>query len=152
MAASNEESSPTRRDFIDWTIGACSLIGAGAAGVPALVYLFPVTKEGPVNAREEVGDEASWLVWESRKVSVGEKPVLVVRTDKGFVALSAVCTHLGCLVEFDSANLNVICPCHAASFDLAGQVTGGPPPRPLAVYQVSTVQGKVFVSAGEGIS
>ena len=113
---------------------------------PAMAYLWPITRSGPVKVREEVGDAKSWRQWEGRKVAVGGKPVLVIRTDKGFIAFSAVCTHLGCLVEFDPAKRVIICPCHAASFDLEGRVAGGPPPRPLAAYNVAEVEGTVYVS------
>jgi cytochrome b6-f complex iron-sulfur subunit len=137
----------TRRGLIDGAIRVCTVItGIGLIG-PALAYLWPAAKSGPVKSREDVGAAEGWDVWQAKKVSVGGKPVLVVRTDQGFVALSAVCTHLGCLVEFDSAGRKVRCPCHAAVFDLQGRVTGGPPPRPLPLYSVSEAQGKVYVSA-----
>ena len=146
MTVGGQESGPTRRTLIDWVIQACTFVTGVALAGPALAYLWPVTKAGPVKTREPVGDAAGWDVWQARKVSIGGRPVLVVRTDKGFVALSAVCTHLGCLVEFDPAARKVRCPCHAGLFDLQGRVTGGPPPRPLPVYGVSEVQGKVYVS------
>ena len=115
--------------------------------IPAVVYLWPVTKAGPVKTREEVGDDEGWEKWTSRKVALNSKPVLVIKTDKAYLAVSAVCTHLGCLVEFDAVKRDIKCPCHAATFDLAGQVLGGPPPRPLPAYDVSVVQGKVYVQA-----
>jgi len=127
-------------------IQVCTAIAGVALVGPAVAYLWPVTKAGPVKSREEVGSADEWQTWSGKKVSVGGKPVLVVRTDKGFTALSAVCTHLGCLVEFDAARKIVLCPCHAGTFDLNGQVTGGPPPRPLPVYTVAEVQGKLYVS------
>lgn len=136
----------TRRGLIDGAIRVCGLITGVGLIVPALAYLWPATKSGPVKTREEVGSVNGWDVWQARKVSAGGKPVLVVRTDRGFVALSAVCTHLGCLVEFDSAARKVQCPCHAGTFDLQGRVTGGPPPRPLPVYNVSEAEGNVYVS------
>ncbi|UCD30199.1 MAG: Rieske (2Fe-2S) protein [Planctomycetota bacterium] len=146
MPLSPEESTATRRGFLDWIIYSCSTILGGTIILPAVAYLWPVTKSGPVKVREEIGEAANWNIWGAKKVSVGNKPVLVIRTDKGFVAFSAVCTHLGCLVEFNPVKQNIICPCHAASFDIEGKVEGGPPPRPLAAYKVSEVQGKVFVS------
>lgn len=136
----------SRRTLLDWLIGACSAIAGVALVGPALMYLWPVTKSGPVKTREEVGKSADWGAWQARKASVAEKPVLIVRTDKGFVALSAVCPHLGCLVEFDTAKRVILCPCHGAAFDLEGHVTAGPPPRPLQAYAVSEADGKVYVS------
>lgn len=146
MPASSGESELTRRGLLDWIIRICSAVTAVALVVPALTYLWPVTRSGPVKTREEVGDEAGWGVWQAKKVSVGGKPVLVVRADKGFLAFSAVCTHLGCLVEFNAVKRDIECPCHAGSFDLEGRVIGGPPPRPLPLANVSVAEGKVYVA------
>jgi cytochrome b6-f complex iron-sulfur subunit len=57
--------------------------------------------------------------------------VIINRSDKGFIALSRVCTHLGCLVEYDRGKQRLICPCHAGNFDLEGNVLSGPPPKSL---------------------
>jgi glycine/D-amino acid oxidase-like deaminating enzyme/nitrite reductase/ring-hydroxylating ferredoxin subunit len=56
----------------------------------------------------------------------------VYRNDHGDLhALSARCTHMGCLVAFNSAEKSWDCPCHGSRFDLAGQVIEGPAVRPL---------------------
>ena len=57
--------------------------------------------------------------------------VIINSSDKGFIALSRVCTHLGCLVEYNRGKQRLICPCHAGNFDLEGNVLSGPPPKPL---------------------
>jgi cytochrome b6-f complex iron-sulfur subunit len=57
--------------------------------------------------------------------------VIINRPDKGFIVLSRVCTHLGCLVEYNRSERRLICPCHAGNFDLEGNVLSGPPPKPL---------------------
>ena len=57
--------------------------------------------------------------------------VLINRPDKGFIAFSRTCTHLGCLVEFSKSRQRLICPCHAGTYDLDGSVESGPPPKPL---------------------
>lgn len=48
-----------------------------------------------------------------------------------FLALSAVCTHLGCNVRWRPETSRFACPCHAGFYDAAGEVISGPPPRPL---------------------
>jgi cytochrome b6-f complex iron-sulfur subunit len=88
-------------------------------------------------------------MWEGRKVALGAKPVLVIHTDQGFRAMSAICTHLGCIVAWNDAKHEFDCPCHAARFDAAGKVIAGPPPGPLPSYPVSVVQGEVVVSGSE---
>jgi len=141
------EFEVSRRGLLDWIIRICAAITGIALVVPALVYIWPVPRSGPVKTREEVGGESGWGVWQARKVSVNSKPVLVIRTDKEFIAFSAVCTHLGCQVEFNAVKRDIECPCHAGLFDLEGKVIGGPPPRPLPRVNVSVAEGKVYVSA-----
>jgi cytochrome b6-f complex iron-sulfur subunit len=63
----------------------------------------------------------------------GEPAVLINRPEKGFIALSRTCTHLGCLVAFNKSRQELICPCHAGTYDLEGSVVSGPPPKPLTV-------------------
>jgi Rieske Fe-S protein len=55
---------------------------------------------------------------------------------RGVKALSATCTHLGCQVHWDADAKHFLCPCHGGTYDAAGQVTGGPPPRPLDAIDV----------------
>jgi cytochrome b6-f complex iron-sulfur subunit len=61
-------------------------------------------------------------------------PAIVInRPEKGFIALSLTCTHLGCVVEFNKDRQILVCPCHAGIYDLEGNVISGPPPKPLTV-------------------
>ncbi|MBI4353509.1 MAG: Rieske 2Fe-2S domain-containing protein, partial [Candidatus Omnitrophica bacterium] len=59
---------------------------------------------------------------------------------------SAICTHLGCVVDWNGRKREIECPCHAGSFGLEGEVLAGPPPKPLPAYPVSVVDGKIFVT------
>lgn len=137
---------PSRRNFLDWLLRICGLILGGAVVVPAISYIWPSTRKGPVQSRLEVGLEKDWPAWAGKTVSVGEKPVVVVRTKSAFRAYSAVCPHLGCLIVWNQADRLFDCPCHGATFDLDGKVTAGPPPRPMTEFTVSVVKGKIFVS------
>lgn len=51
-------------------------------------------------------------------------------------ALSAVCTHLGCVVHFNSAERSWDCPCHGSRFATDGAVLHGPAPKALAPAQL----------------
>lgn len=55
--------------------------------------------------------------------------IFIFRLQEGFYALSAVCTHLGCLSAWKPAPF--ACPCHGTSFRRDGAVMAGPTPQPL---------------------
>lgn len=72
--------------------------------------------------------------------------VIINSPDKGFIALSRVCTHLGCLVEYNRGKQRLLCPCHAGNFDLDGNVLSGPPPKPLAVIPLKIDGDNVIIA------
>jgi len=57
--------------------------------------------------------------------------IFVVREVEGFFALSAVCTHLGCLTAWKPDLGIIACPCHGSKFNRDGTKIAGPAPRPL---------------------
>lgn len=137
---------PTRRGFLDLLLAICGVIAACAAAIPALIYVWPVTKKGPGVDRKVVEGAEDFAPWESRTEVLNGKPVIVVRAGDRFVAYSAVCTHLGCIVNWDAQRKAFLCPCHAATFDQNGKVVDGPPPAPLKEYKVSEAGGKIYIS------
>ena len=61
-------------------------------------------------------------------------PVYVLALgERRFVALSPICTHLGCTVEIQESLL--VCPCHGSTYDRQGSVLKGPAERALARYR-----------------
>jgi cytochrome b6-f complex iron-sulfur subunit len=63
----------------------------------------------------------------------------------GFLALSLKCTHLGCPVEWDKEKEMFVCPCHASTFSITGEVLSPPATRPLDRYPVKIENGTVYV-------
>lgn len=65
-------------------------------------------------------------------LSLDGKHVAVYRDlDGSVVKRSAVCTHLGCLVQWNAAEKTWDCPCHGSRFTTSGRVIGGPAETPL---------------------
>jgi cytochrome b6-f complex iron-sulfur subunit len=75
----------------------------------------------------------------------GGKFYLARLADGGFLALDRTCTHLGCTVPWNPETARFDCPCHASSFDIAGEVLSPPAPRPLDLYPVRIENGVVKV-------
>jgi glycine/D-amino acid oxidase-like deaminating enzyme/nitrite reductase/ring-hydroxylating ferredoxin subunit len=70
---------------------------------------------------------------EGRVVSQGAAQVAVAKDSDGTAhAVSARCTHLGCIVNWNPAERSWDCPCHGSRFDVDGEVLQGPAVAPLA--------------------
>lgn len=69
----------------------------------------------------------------------GDPGVVVRLTDGTYVAFDATCTHAGCTVEWDAADVVLFCPCHGAAFDPANgaAVIEGPTDQPLAPLPIT---------------
>ena len=139
------ENKMSRRDFLDWIIKGGILATLSGMLFPALAYLWPVMGRGPKVDMEEVASVAEIPVGGSKKVILGGSALLLVRTPQEIKAFSAICTHLGCVVDWNSQKREIVCPCHAGVFDLDGRVVSGPPPRPLPSYPVKVINGKIYI-------
>jgi cytochrome b6-f complex iron-sulfur subunit len=71
--------------------------------------------------------------------------------DGGFLAMSRRCTHLGCTVPWVADQGRFVCPCHASSFDLHGEVLSAPAPRALDLHPVRIENGVVKVDVSTTI-
>ncbi len=71
--------------------------------------------------------------------------VFIVSSPDGFVVLSAVCSHLGCLVNYNKGKKEFQCPCHGGRYDLTGRNIAGPPPAPLTKLPYRIENGTVLV-------
>lgn len=140
-----ETQKISRRDFFGWILKSGLLATLGAMLFPALQYLLPVTRRGPTAGMKEVAREDEIPVWGAKKVVLSGSALILVRTPEKFKAFSAICTHLGCIVDWDGPKKEIVCPCHAGLFDLDGRVVSGPPPRPLPTYNVKVSDGRIFV-------
>ena len=71
--------------------------------------------------------------------------VFIVAGPEGLTVLSAVCSHLGCLVNYHKGKKEFLCPCHGGRYDLAGRNIAGPPPAPLTRLPHQIENGVVMV-------
>ena len=143
-----EKGEPIRRrSFINYCLGLSLATFGGVSSYMSGKYLFP---PGALSAETE---------GEAVRISLSELPVgaakvfrykgvpsIVIRvSEKSVRALSAVCTHLGCIVKWDEAKEMLVCPCHVAEFDVNGNVVDGPAPRPLPSYPTKISQDEIII-------
>jgi nitrite reductase/ring-hydroxylating ferredoxin subunit len=96
--------------------------------------------------RVQVSTEDALPVGTSLKVPFGRYPAIVIHTQEGFRAYSAVCTHFACIVDWDSDEIMIVCPCHDGYFEpVNGEVISGPPPTPLTKINVTVENGEIFI-------
>lgn len=129
----------SRRGFLRWYLG--TSVGALLASIlyPVLRFLTPPeVAEATTNEVEAGPTNDPELLEKGYKIlRFGAEPVILVRVDEGeYRAFSATCTHLDCIVEYQSGPRRIWCNCHGGEYDLTGRNVGGPPPRPLTPYQV----------------
>jgi Rieske Fe-S protein len=126
-----------RRDFLDWmTRLAGTTLGAFVL-YPVLRYLVP-PRIPEAATRRVVAAKTNELAPDSFKTfPFGSQPGILIRTPDGeYHALSAVCTHLGCTVQYRAQDRSIWCACHNGRYDLEGRNVSGPPPRPLDPFVV----------------
>ncbi|PLX85860.1 MAG: cytochrome B6 [Desulfuromonas sp.] len=140
----SSETQAERRTFLGILLGGFSVALVAAFGWPVFRFLAP---------REQTGQDQQVRV-PREQVPVGTahffsyqgRPAVLLQPAVGeFVALSAVCTHLGCIVKWDAAKGEFLCPCHGGQFSTAGQVLGGPPPKALEPYPVAVVDQELLI-------
>jgi len=136
----------TRRDFLKVVNQILVAAGLAAIAAPVLAYFYPAELEEmpsepvPVCPQDELSANAS------KTIAFGRYPALVIHTEKGLRAYSAVCTHFACIVKWDPELYEIVCPCHEGYFDpYDGGVISGPPPTPLLELPVNVVDGVIYV-------
>jgi cytochrome b6-f complex iron-sulfur subunit len=138
---------PSRRDVLARLgLGACAVAAAGS-GLVTLQFLEPkVLFEPPTTFR--AGNPVDYPEGTVRFHK--EQKAYVVGGAGGVYALSAVCTHLGCITRYLSDEGVIACPCHGSRFDLEGNVVHGPAPRPLPWIEVreDATSGVLIVDTG----
>lgn len=151
MSDPQPQPSLTRRVFVRTSIAAAGACYAAALGYPVYQYLATAARKAEAESavKEVTLDNVEALPVPSALVfKFGGHPALLIRhANNEFTALSAVCTHLGCTVQFDPAKQNIFCACHGGEYDAkTGANVSGPPPKPLTQFKVAIDNGKAVVS------
>jgi len=144
------ENPATRRAFL----AAAGVAGAGyvaALGYPVYRYLAsPIEMAASASAVTEVSlkDAQKLAPGSVLMFRFGSTPAMLIHhADGEWVALGAVCTHLGCTVEYQPSQHRIHCACHGGVYDpRTGANVSGPPPKPLRKYAVKVAEDNVVIS------
>ncbi len=141
------KSGVSRRDFL-------SLASWGAAIASSLALLAGIFRMFKPDVHYEesqkfkIGKPENFPMGTVRKLD--DKKVFIFSDDQGLYAVSAICTHLGCIVY--TTEWGFQCPCHGSKYDKDGKVIGGPAPTNLSWYEISqSVDGSLVVNASKEV-
>ncbi|MEX2215082.1 MAG: Rieske 2Fe-2S domain-containing protein [Phycisphaeraceae bacterium] len=133
----SKAAATTRRGFnMALAVGWGAMIAAGGTFAAALQsFMAPkISREPPATFRAgKVSEFAQAGVYEQFK----DKNVWLVHLADGkLVALSTICTHLGCIPNWLPNDSKYKCPCHGSGFYMDGVNFEGPAPRPLERHKI----------------
>ena len=146
----NGTSKVNRRSFL-------SLVGWGSLLAATGMFLIGVVRsmipdvlyEPPMKFKAGKPEDYP----EGAPTLISEEKVFIDRDEKGIFAMSAICTHLGCMVLWVEEENGFHCPCHGAKFDRAGINGEGPAPSPLPRLEISVDRdGRMIVDKGEEVN
>ena len=126
---------------------ALALLGKGVCGVLAVEM---------AGGCSPVGDASSTTVVNLEDVPDGGRleidhhgdPLELRRAGSTVEARSLWCTHFGCVVQWDAASREYLCPCHDGRFDARGRPIAGPPTTSLRTIPVRVTGHTVSVGKG----
>jgi cytochrome b6-f complex iron-sulfur subunit len=139
----------TRREFLNYAWLASIALFSLETVALSLWFAFPIFKPGQFGGEFPIGDAASalpevnappkpytdgkfWLVNLDTQAANGEPR-------KGIMAIYKVCTHLGCLYDWQSVTSRFECPCHGSKFTLAADYIAGPARRSLDRFVIKAI-------------
>ena len=128
----------TRRAFIK--------IATAAAGMMAILLHGGIAQAKKLAIKLDKVPELK-KVGGSTIIKLADKKVMLIReSDKRVRALSPVCTHEGCILQYDDDSHKLVCGCHNSLYDLNGKVLGGPAPKPLASFAAKLAHDRIIVT------
>jgi menaquinol-cytochrome c reductase iron-sulfur subunit len=158
----SEEKGLKRRDFLSMATLAIGGFISLVVGIPAVAYII-----GPARRTKQ---EQNWIrLGAVSKVELGTPTLFKTRIERqvgwieneeeisayiltedgrNFVAMSNICSHLGCRVRWIFDQGQFFCPCHNAVFSKQGDVVSGPPPSPLDQYELKVEDGQIYILGG----
>jgi cytochrome b6-f complex iron-sulfur subunit len=136
-----------RRSFIGRTAMGLVILAGTAAAISYFRQFFP--RLAGEKRRIVLGDPDRFPV--DTFTFLKEHNMYVYRDHEGLKAVSAICTHLGCILEKSLDGFQ--CPCHGSCYNDEGAVLSGPAPRDLTWYLISRdTQNRIVINPGKSVS
>jgi cytochrome b6-f complex iron-sulfur subunit len=136
-----------RREFLN--LAWLASLGFLTVNLAGITYLFamPRFKEGEFGGIFTIGRVSDLPATGSAPLNYPKVKLWLSNTEKGVMAIYKVCTHLGCLYNWNEQEGKFACPCHGSQFDTDGSYIRGPAPRSLDRFVVEIVNQEGVVLA-----
>jgi cytochrome b6-f complex iron-sulfur subunit len=147
MQEPSDSKHHSRRDFLI----KCSAWAAAGAGVLASISLLRqfVPRLTQYQRRFKIGRVNNFPV--NTFTYLADRKLFVYRDHQGIRAVSAICTHLGCVIEKSDDGFQ--CPCHGSCYNEQGQVLSGAATKDLPWFGLhKDVDGQIVVDMGSLVS
>jgi cytochrome b6-f complex iron-sulfur subunit len=146
-----EYSRITRRTFLNTLLGGWLLALLSGSLYGLLKFAFPTLGKEPDFVVLAAKD---FMVIPNNSVKAfawGGKVGLFMKKDDGSLqALKGVCTHMECNITYRPEERKFFCACHKGWFDQNGKNIGGPPPKPLEIFDYR-VEGEKLIVSKKGV-
>lgn len=144
--AQQSENGISRREFLNFAWLAS--LGYLTVSLGGVTYLFamPRFKEGEFGGVVTLGTVSQLPKVSDPPTNMPKVKLWLSNTDQGVAALYKVCTHLGCLYNWNTQEGKFICPCHGSQFQKNGTYIQGPASRSTDrfIVQIVSPDGKVL--------
>lgn len=145
MGKGGEKGGVSRRAFLGLAAFGTAILSAVGVIAGSLRLVKPNVYYEETK-KFKIGKPENFPVGTFKKLD--EKNMFIFSDDDGIYAISAVCTHLGCIVY--QTEWGFQCPCHGSKYDSVGRIIGGPAPRPLEWYEIrQEVDGTLVVDSAK---
>ena len=147
----SQQVRPARRRLVEILLRGGMFASVVSFFYPVLKYLAPPAVPD-LGEDEVVACKVGDLKRNGSKVfRFGSRPALLLLTAEGeYHCVSAVCTHLGCTVQYRTDLIEIWCACHNGTYGLDGRNVSGPPPRPLEAFQVNVRGSEIVITRKRG--
>jgi cytochrome b6-f complex iron-sulfur subunit len=147
MQESSDSKHRSRRDFLK-KVSIWAAIGAGLLAAISLLRQF-IPRLTQYQRRFKIGRMNNFPV--NTFTYIPDRKLFVYRDHQGIRAVSAICTHLGCVIEKSDDGFQ--CPCHGSCYNDRGEVLSGAAAKDLPWFELhKDVDGQIIVDMGRLVS
>lgn len=137
-----------RRRFLALASGMLSVAAVPGCASVVMTHVTPVDGMIRLSVRDHPQLERPGGYLRIQPVGRATPVYLLAIEAGGYIALSPICTHLGCTVDIEGPWL--VCPCHGSTYDRVGRVVRGPAERSLRQFPLAvTPEGELIIELGE---